>query len=159
MCMEYLVANLILLCSLKYISLLWNIFTRTWAIFSHFCSFSPFYFGPLLCPSFIFCITHVSFYNKFWEKYYQELGAFILMKPSKHFFSSPSVGAEHFEVNEKHVFVYFQYRSSTYMWRVRDFDLRSMINLSTRVNKTWQNSTKSKHFVRKIFNETNIWLW
>ena len=52
------------------------------------------------------------------------------------FLSSPSVGVEHFEVNEKHVFAYFQHRSSTYMWRVRDFDLRSMINLSTKVNKT-----------------------
>ena len=122
-----------------------------------------FFFSFLLWTSFvsIFYILHnpCLFYNKFWEKYYQELGAFILMKPSKHFFSSPSVGAEHFEVNEKHVFAYFQHRSSTYMWRVRDFDLRSMINLSTRVNKTWQNSTKSKQLMWKIFNETNIWLW
>ena len=33
MCVEYLVAILILLCSLQYISLLWNIFARTQAIF------------------------------------------------------------------------------------------------------------------------------
>ena len=72
--------------------------------------------------------------------------------------SSPSVGAEHFEVDEKHVFEYFQYRSSTYMWSVRDFDLGSMINLSTKVNKTRQNSTKSKQLMWKVFNETNIWL-
>ena len=45
------------------------------------------------------------------------------------------MGVEHFEVDEKLVFAYFQYRSSTYMWRARDLDLRNMINLSTRVNK------------------------
>ena len=75
------------------------------------------------------------FITNFLEKYYQELGAFILIKPNI-FLSSPSVGAEHFEVDEKHVFVYFRYRSITYMWRVRDLDLGNMINLSTRVNKT-----------------------
>ena len=98
------------------------------------------------------------FINFFWEKYYQELGAFILIKPNI-FLSSPNVGVEHFEVDEKHVFAYFQYRSNIYMWRVHDLDLGNMINLSTRVNKTWQNSTQSKQLVWKVFNETNIWLW
>ena len=37
-------------------------------------------------------------------------------------------------------FAYSQCRSSMCMWSVRDLDLGSMINLSTRVNKTWQNS-------------------
>jgi len=46
------------------------------------------------------------------------------------------VGAEHFGVDENHIFAYFQCRSSTYIWRVRDLDLRNMINLSTKVNKT-----------------------
>ena len=117
-------------------------FVRTWAIFSHLFLFLPF-FIYLFWTSFVsifFCITHVSLITNFWEKYYQELGAFILIKPNI-FLSSPSVGAEHLEVDEEHVFAYFQYRSSTYMWRVRDLDLGNMINLSTRVNKTWQNST------------------
>ena len=130
-------------------------------LFSSFSSFSLFFF--LLWTSFVsivsyFCITHVSSYNNFWEKYYQELGAFILIK-SNTFLSSPSVGAEHFEVDEKHVSSYFQYRSSTYTWRVRDLDIGNMIHLSTRVNKTWQNSTQSKQLMWKVFNETNIWLW
>jgi hypothetical protein len=31
-----------------------------------------------------------------------------------------------------------------YMWNVRDLDLGSMINLSTRVNKTWPNSIQQQ---------------
>ena len=155
MCVEYLMANLILLCSLKYISLLWNIFARTWAIFSH-----PFLF--LFFYLFILDFSDIHpmslFITNFWEKYYQELEAFILIKPNI-FLSSPYVGAEHVEVDDKHVFTYLQYRSSTYMWRVRDFNLESMINLSTRINKTWQNSTQGKQLMWKVFNETNIWLW
>ena len=98
------------------------------------------------------------FITNFWEKYYEELRAFILIKPNI-FLSSPNVGVEYFEVDEKHVFVYFQYRSSTYMLHVCDLDLGNMINLSTRVNNTWQNSTQSKQLMWKVFNETNIWLW
>ena len=75
------------------------------------------------------------FVTNFLEKYYQEHGAFILIKHNI-FLSSPSVGACHFEVDEKHVFAYFQCRSNTYMWCVRDLDLGNIINLSTRVNKT-----------------------
>ena len=55
-------------------------------------------------------------------------------KPIKHIFVfTPSVGVKHFEVDEKHVFAYFQCRSSTYMWHVRGLDLGSMINLSISV--------------------------
>ena len=42
------------------------------------------------------------FITNFLEKYYQELGAFILIKPNI-FLSSPSVGAEHFKVDGRHV--------------------------------------------------------
>ena len=56
----------------------------------------------------------------------------------------PSVGAEHFEVDKKHVFAYSQCRG------VRDLDLASMINLSTIVNKTRQNSTQSKQLMWTI---------
>ena len=76
-----------------------------------------------------------------------------------YFLSSPSVGAKHFKVDEEHVFAYFQYRSNTYMWRVRDLDFGNMINLPTRVNKTRQNSIQSKQLMWMVFNETNIWLW
>ena len=69
MCVEYLVVNLILLCFLKYISLLWNIFVRTWVIFILISFLFPPFFSFLPWTSFVsivlyFCITHVSFYNK-----------------------------------------------------------------------------------------------
>ena len=119
-------------------------------LYSHLIFFFPFF---LLWTSFVstflyFCITHVSFYNNFWEKYYQELGAFILIKPSKHIFVFSQCRSRTFWGGWKTCFfAYFKYRSSTYMWCVRDFDLGSMINLSSRVNKTWPNSTKSKQLM------------
>ena len=62
---------------------------------------------------------------------------YLVDKSIKHIFVfTPSVGVKHFELLEKHVFAYFQCRSSTYMWCVRDLDLGSMINLSIRINKT-----------------------
>ena len=90
MCIEYLVANLILLCSLKYISLLWNIFYENMGyLFSSF-SFSPFlfiYFGLLLYPSFIyFCITHVSFHNKPLREILSKTWIIYFDNPNKYFF-------------------------------------------------------------------------
>ena len=122
------------------------------SFFSTFFS-SFFSFFLLHSPMSLFC-------NKtFQERYSQELGAFIWWNPNKHVFVfTPSVGVKHFEVDEKHIFAYFQCRSITYMWRVRDLDLGNMINLLTRVNKTRQNSTLSKQLMWKVFNETNIWL-
>ena len=129
-------------------------------LYSHFFFFFSFFTLDLFCVHLLyFCITYVSFYNNFWEKYYQELGAFILIKPSKHIFVFSQCRSGTFWGGWKHVFAYFQYRSSTYMWHVRDLDLGNMINPSTRVNKTWQNSTQSKQLMWKVFNETNIWLW
>jgi len=51
MCVEYLVANLILLCSLKYISLLWNIFCENMGyLYYHF------FFLFLLFTLDLFCV-------------------------------------------------------------------------------------------------------
>ena len=137
MCVECLVANLILLCSLKYISLLWNIFCENMCyLYSHFF----FFFSFLLWTSFvsIFYILHnpCLFLQQLLREILSRTWSIYSDKTQQTNLSFPSVGAEHFEVDEKHVFAYFQYRSITYMWRIRDLDLGNMINLSTRVNKT-----------------------
>ena len=129
-------------------------------LFSFLFLFLLFYFGPLLCPSFIFLHNPCLFLQQLLREILSRTWSIYSDKTQQtYFFSSPNVGAEHFEVDEKHVFAYFQYRSSTYMWRVHDLDFGNMINLSTRVNKTRQNSTQSKQLVWNVFNETNIWLW
>ena len=76
------------------------------------------------------------------ERFLQELGAFILT--IIFFVSIPSVGVEHFWVDGKHVAAYPQCRSSTYMWSVRDLDLESMINFSTRVTRFDQTQYNDK---------------
>ena len=109
-------------------------------LYSHLFSFSLFLF--LLWTSFVstflyFRITHVSFYNKLLREILSRIWSIYSDKAQQtYFLSSPSVRGEHFEVDEKHVFAYFQCRSSTDMQRVHDLDLGSMINLLTRVNKT-----------------------
>jgi hypothetical protein len=106
-------------------------------LYSHLL-FSLFFF--LLWTSFVpfyFCITHVSFYNKILREILSRTQSIYFDKPNKHIFlPSPSVGVEHFGMDKKHVFAYSQCRSSTYLWRIRDLDFGSMINLSRRVNKT-----------------------
>jgi hypothetical protein len=78
------------------------------------------------------------------------------MEPISHVLSIPIVVVEHFWVNlnEKHVFAYFQCRSSTYMSCVRDLDLESMINLS---NKGQQDltklNTKKAAYVESLYHE------
>ena len=70
-------------------------------------------------------------------------------KPIKHIFLfTPSVGGKHFEVDEKHVFAYFQCRSSKYMWRVRDLDLGSMINSQQDLTKL---NTKQAAYVKGLY--------
>ena len=49
--------------------------------------------------------------------------------------SIPSVGVEHFWVDEKYVVVYSQCRSSKYMWSVDDLDLESIISFSTKITR------------------------
>ena len=60
------------------------------------------------------------------------------------FMSIPSVGVEHFWVDEKHVVVYSHCRSSRYMWSIRDLDLESMISFSTRVTRFDQTQYNDK---------------
>ena len=155
MCVDiHMVANLILLCSLKYISLDWhlkNFCKKTWAILFIFLSFfqagirvpivfnisdtCPFfqYFSlsfmnnSLHSPCLFFCNWNFSreTFTRTWSIY-----------PIKHIFVYIlSVGVEHFWVDEKHVFAYSQRRSSRYIWSIRDLDLESMISFSTRVTR------------------------
>ena len=57
--------------------------------------------------------------------------------------SIPGVGVELFWVDGKYVVAYSQCRSSRYMWSVRDLDLESMINFSTRVTRFDQTQASS----------------
>ena len=62
--------------------------------------------------------------------------------------------------NGWYIFAYFKCRSRICMWYVCDLDLGSMINLSTRVNKTLQNSTQSKQPMWKVcIMKDHMWLW
>jgi hypothetical protein len=77
-----------------------------------------------------FCIAHVSSTkNIFRERHTFRIWSIYLVEMNGMFFA------------------YFQCRSSIYMWHVRDLNIGSMINLSTRVNKIWQNSTQSNQLM------------
>ena len=149
----YMVANLILLSSLKtYLSF------KTWrttlqenmgylcsSIFSFFRRASEY---PLFQISWTlvhclilslfylnyFCIAHASFFaiETFQERHLQELGAFIL---SSIFLCLFPVQEQNIFGGWKTFFVYSQCRSSTYEWSVCDLDLESMISFSTRVTR------------------------
>ena len=162
MCVDmYMVANLILLCSLKHISLIWNlkiplqenmgylihlffsgghISTHCFQYLGHLSIFSILFFSFMNN----FCIAHASFsaIETFQKRHLQELGAFILS--NLFFVSIPSIGVEHFWVDGKHVFAYSQCRSSRYMWSVCDLDLGSMISFSTRVTRLDQTQYNDK---------------
>ena len=58
--------------------------------------------------------------------------------------SIPGIGVEHFWMDGKHVCAYPQCKSSRYMWSVRDLDLGSMTNFSTRVTRFDQTQYNSK---------------
>ena len=61
--------------------------------------------------------------------------------PNKHFLSTPSVGAEFLVGLNGSMFLRTLSVRAAYIYvGVRDLDLGSMINLSTRVNKTRPNS-------------------
>ena len=120
MCVQFLVANLILLCSLKYISLLWNIFTRTWVIFiliSFLFSFFLFLTLDLFCVHlFIFLHSPCLFLEQLLREILSRTWSIYSDETKQtYFLSSPSVGVEHFDVDENHVFAYFQCRSSTHI--------------------------------------------
>ena len=165
MCVDmYMVANLILLCSLKHISLVWNLkilCKKTWAIlfisfffrraseyplflisrtlvhfFNTFSFFSFFYEQLLHSPCLFFCNWNFSkeTFTRTWSIY-----------PIKHIFVSiPSVGVEHFWVDGEHVVAYSQCRSNRYMWSVHDLNLESMISFSTRVTRFDQTQYNDK---------------
>jgi hypothetical protein len=148
----YLVSNLILLCSLKtYLSFqTWKYFckrtgvilfisfsfhhlsTHYFKYLGHLSIFSQLFFSFLMNN---FCIALCLFSAiKLWEISIRIWSIYLVEeKPNKHVFVfTPSVGVEHFWVvlDGRHVFAYFQCRSSRYMWCVRDLDFKSMTNLS-----------------------------
>ena len=108
------------------------------------------YFGTFMGPIFFFLFLdlHVSIFLKVFAQpmslllnhifrgrslYFQNLEYL----PNKHFFVYPQCRSRIFSGSRwKHVFAYSQCRSRMCMWSVRDLDLGSMINLSTRVNRT-----------------------
>ena len=118
------------------------------------CSYIFFYTWTFMCP-FIFLL-----FSYFWIAHdsstkthnFRERSlsfktwTIYVVEPNKHIFVSPSVGIEHIWVdpNGKHVFAYSQYRSRTYMPHVRDLDLGSMINFSTRVTRFDQTQHNNK---------------
>jgi hypothetical protein len=61
-----------------------------------------------------------------------------------------SVGVEHFWMDGKHVFTNSQCRSSRYMWSVRDLDLESMINFSTRAQGLTKLNTMTSNICRRF---------
>ena len=106
MCVEYLVANLTLLCSLKHVSLLCNILREHGiSLFSSlfFYLLLLFYFGPFL-SIFLIILLHnrCLFLQQTFERN-QEHGAFIFIKPNKHIFAFFQCRSKTFWVDEKHV--------------------------------------------------------
>jgi hypothetical protein len=89
-----------------------------------------------------FCIaTYLSLALGIWrEDNYKELREFI---PSKYFCGFSQCRSKKFLSGWTSMFfAYSQCRSNRYMWSIRDLNLESMINFSTRVNKVWPNSTQ-----------------
>ena len=165
MCVEYMVANLILLCSLK-ISLLietWKTFAREYGLsFFHFFLFFflLLFYGRHLSTHCFRYLGHLSIFSiLFLEELLHSPCLFYCnwnfsretftrtwsIYPNNHIFVYiPNIWVEHFWVDGKHVFAYSQCRSSTYMCSVRDLDLESMISFSTRVTRFDQTQHNDK---------------
>ena len=160
MCVDiYIVANLILLCSLKYLSLNWNLENTLQENMGYLIHlfFQAGIWVPIVfnisdtCPFFSnnlslnnFCIATCLFFCN-WNFSKETFTRTWSIYPMKLIFVSiPNIGVEHFWVDGKHVFTYSQCRSSRYMWSVRDLDLGSMISFSTRVTRLDQTQYNDK---------------
>ena len=163
-----MVANLILLCSLKHISLVWNLknfYKKTWAIlFICLFFFQTGIWVPIVfnisdtCPFFQYSLFFFYFFILFYEwLLYSPCLSFCnwnflretftitwSIYPIKHIFVSiPSVGVEHFWM-DKNMFLRTPSIGAADIWSVRDLDLESMISFSTMVTRFDQTQYNDK---------------